>query len=183
MTLLIVSYGVNSTVQMSSEPPQLYGYIAMPSSNARVTDNNGRGYNDVQSNGNNNSFIAIMNVNAKFPHRHGWPRPEGSTGDYSLNAKSKHSAEHFTSVRKSRIFGLFGLLGTNYSLSYNLTLSTGTTSGNISVVAAPAAAPYYYYVPAAASPYPYAYGYNPYAYNPYAYNPYAYNPYAPYYYG
>ncbi|XP_065354535.1 uncharacterized protein LOC135949005 [Calliphora vicina] len=86
-------------------------------------------------------------------------------------------AGQFGNFRKSRIFGL---LGSNFSLSYNLSLNTGTSAGNITVVA-PAAAPAYYYAPAPYYPYGY---YNPYAYNPYAYNPYAYDPYAGYgYYG
>ncbi|XP_037808410.1 probable serine/threonine-protein kinase clkA [Lucilia sericata] len=86
-------------------------------------------------------------------------------------------AGQFGNLRKSRIFGL---LGSNFSLSYNLSLNSGTSTGNITV-AAPA--PAYYYAPAAYYPYgyynPYGY-YDPYAYNPYAYNPYAYNPYDPY---
>ncbi|KAI8121757.1 hypothetical protein FF38_03987 [Lucilia cuprina] len=90
-------------------------------------------------------------------------------------------AGQFGNLRKSRIFGL---LGSNFSLSYNLSLNSGTSAGNITV-AAPASA--YYYAPAAYYPYgyynPYGY-YDPYVYNPYAYNPYAYNPYSGYgYYG
>lgn len=83
----------------------------------------------------------------------------------------------FVNLRKSR---LFGLLGTNFSLSYNLSLNSGSSSaGNITVVAPNLApAPAYYYAPAPYYGYDY---YNPYGYyNPYAYNPYGYNPYAGY---
>ncbi|XP_005185794.2 uncharacterized protein LOC101887296 isoform X1 [Musca domestica] len=164
MTLLIVSYGVN-TEQMSAGP---VGLKAVSSANTNLNNNRrGIGESSVGKENTNRLQHAVILLSPV-------PQDRGRSSD---SREQQPPSKYFINFRKSR---LFGLLGSNYSLSYNLTIGSGSTAGNITV-AAPA--PAYYYAAAPYYPYGYDYYYNPYAYNPYAYNPYAYNPYGynPYY--
>ncbi|XP_073814851.1 uncharacterized protein [Musca autumnalis] len=182
MTLLIVSYGVN-TEQMSAGP---VGVNGVSTTNINFNNIGGKG-ESVSDSASTTSRAAILmnsendnknavNQNNKILQQIVFllPQPEDN-GIHNSHEETKQPTKQFINFRKSR---LFGLLGSNYSLSYNLTIGSGSTAGNITV-AAPA--PAYYYAATPYYPYGYNYYYNPYAYNPYAYSPYGYNPYYPYY--
>lgn len=141
-----------------------------------ISDNNNNNNNDSNKNIHKNKNQNVYFLQIPLPVT---PLNDNKTSNPSNYACDNNSDNYLDSsymelknFRKARIFGL---LGTNFSLSYNLSIGTGNSAGNITI-AAPA--PAYYYAPAPYNPYGYGYGYNPYAYNPYAYNPYAYNPYA-----
>lgn len=186
MTLLIVNYGVN-TAQVSAEQQTNRDRIKSDCNSSRCVNNDA--VPSLNHNRDDKSLLWMRNETISNLTRTVAPEtPMISEKENTLAAgfnafeNSNRSGVNLSELgliglnfRSQRFLGLFG---SNFSLSYNLTLSTGSSLGNITVISPAPAPTYYYYAPAPSYPYyPYYSYYDPNTYNPYASAPqYYYNP-------